>query len=95
MLKATDAKDLPKPVKMALRTWDKQSKDTEDLLQWIRDLNLGLHKEYWRVLDEQPEPKGQQIILLVDRDLSKAIKETDYRVFTGLAEGILVKTMTL
>jgi hypothetical protein len=32
LLKATDAKDLPRPVKMALRTWDKQSKDTEELL---------------------------------------------------------------
>jgi hypothetical protein len=46
MLKAIDTKDLPKPVKMALRTSDKQSKDTEELLQWIRDLNPGLHTEY-------------------------------------------------
>jgi hypothetical protein len=33
MLKPTDEKDLPRPEKMALRTWDKQSKDNEKLLQ--------------------------------------------------------------
>jgi hypothetical protein len=35
MLKAIDTKDLLRPVKMALRTRDKQSKDTEELLRWI------------------------------------------------------------
>jgi hypothetical protein len=73
-----DARDLPRPVKMALRTWDKQSKDTEKLLRWIRDLNPGLHTEHWRVLDRQ------RLILLVDWDSARAIKETGYR---GLAEG--------
>lgn len=35
LLKALDAKDLPRPVKMVLRTWDKQPKDTEEMLTWI------------------------------------------------------------
>jgi hypothetical protein len=87
MLTATDAKDLPKPVKMALRTRAKESKHNGELLQWIQDLNPGLHTEYWRVLDKQPEPKGQRLILLVDQDLAKAIKETSYRIFMGLVEG--------
>jgi hypothetical protein len=88
MLTATDAKDIPKPVIMAFRTRVNQSKDTGELLHWIQDLNPGLHTEYWRVLDEQPEPKDQCLILLVDQDSSKAIKETSYRIFTGLEEGI-------
>jgi hypothetical protein len=66
-LRAIDAKDLPKSVKMALRTGDKQSKDTKEL-QWIGDLNPGLSTEHWRVLDKQPEPEGQRLILSVDRD---------------------------
>jgi hypothetical protein len=77
-----------KPVKMDLRTGDKQSKDTKELLQWIRDLNPGLSTEDWRVLDKQPEPKGHRLILLVDRDSAKAIKDAGHRVFTGLSEGV-------
>jgi hypothetical protein len=87
LLKAMDARDLPRPVKMAIRTWDKQSDDTEELLRWIRDLNPGLHMEHWRVLERQLESKGQRLILPVDRDSAKAIKETGYRVFTGQTEG--------
>jgi hypothetical protein len=87
-LRAIDTKDLPKPVKMSLRTGDKQSTDTKELVQWIGDLNLGLSSEHWRVLNKQLEPKGQRLILLVDRDSTSAIKETGYRVFTGLSEGI-------
>jgi hypothetical protein len=86
-LRDIDAKDLPKPVKMVLRTGDKQSKDTK-ALQWIGDLNPGSSTEHWRVLDKQPDPKGQRLILLVDRDSTKGIKETGYRVFTGLSERI-------
>lgn len=60
MVKATDTKDLLRPVKMILRTWDKQSKDTNELLQWVQDINPELHTEYyWTALDGQPESKGQ------------------------------------
>jgi hypothetical protein len=45
-LTVIDAKDLPKPVKMALRTGDKQSKDIKELLQWIGDLNPRLSTEH-------------------------------------------------
>jgi hypothetical protein len=45
-LKATDAKDFLRPVKVALRTSGKQSKDTEELLRWIQDLNLELHTDH-------------------------------------------------
>jgi hypothetical protein len=51
MLKATDARNLPKPVKVALRTRDKVAQNQEELLKWIADLNLGLHTENQRVLD--------------------------------------------
>jgi hypothetical protein len=54
------------PVGMVLRTRDKQSEDTGELLQCIQDLNPGLHAEYWRVLDKEQKPKGQWLTLLVD-----------------------------
>jgi len=61
-----NAKDLPKLVKMALRTRDKQSKHTGKLLQRIKDINLGLNTENWRVLDAQLKLKSERPILLVD-----------------------------
>jgi hypothetical protein len=45
MLKAMDVKDLPKPVMMALRSKDRQSKNTVELLQWIKDLSPELRTE--------------------------------------------------
>jgi hypothetical protein len=55
-LKATDARNLPKPVKVALGTKDKVGKGYE-LLKWIKDLKPGLHTEHWRVLDMLPDLK--------------------------------------
>jgi hypothetical protein len=49
--------------------------------------NTGLHNEHWRVLDSQPEPKDQRLILLIDRDSLTVIKETGYKIFTGLPQG--------
>jgi hypothetical protein len=45
--------------------------------------------EHWRVLDRQPELKGQRLILLVDWDSHTVIKETGYKIFTGLTQGTI------
>jgi hypothetical protein len=58
-LKATDARNLSKPVKVALRMKDNFAKCPDELLEWIKDLNPGLHTEHWRRLDRQPGKKGQ------------------------------------
>jgi hypothetical protein len=42
-LKATDARNLPKPVKVTLRIRDKVAQNKEELLKWIKNLNPGLH----------------------------------------------------
>jgi len=39
----------PKQAEVALGTRRKQSKDTEELLRWIEDLNSGLSTQNWRV----------------------------------------------
>jgi hypothetical protein len=88
-LKATDARNLPKPVKVALRTRDKVAQTHDELLKWIRNFNPGLHTEHWRVPDNQSEPKGQRLILLIDWDSLTAIKMTGYKIFTGLSQGIV------
>jgi hypothetical protein len=45
-LKATDSRNLPKPVKMTLRAKDKVAKSPDELLKWIKDLNPWLHTEH-------------------------------------------------
>ncbi|PNF41014.1 hypothetical protein B7P43_G08808 [Cryptotermes secundus] len=86
-LKITDTKNLPKPVKIAIRTKDKVVQNPDELLKWIGNLNPGLYTESWRILDRKSEPKGQRLILLIDRDSLSVIKETGYRVYTGLSQG--------
>jgi hypothetical protein len=70
---------------MALRTKDKVATGPEERLKWIKSLNTGLHMENWRVLDSRYEPIGRRLILLVDRDSAKIIKDTGYKIFTGLS----------
>jgi hypothetical protein len=86
-LKATVARNLLKPVKVALRTRDKVAQTQVELLKWIKNLNSGLHTEHWRVLDKQSEQKGQRLILFIDQDSLTAIKRTGYKIFTGFSHG--------
>jgi hypothetical protein len=83
-LKVTDARNLPKPIKVALRIRDKVAQNQE-LLKWVKNLNPGLNTEHWRVLDKQSEPKGQRFILHINRDSYTSIKRTGHRIFTGLS----------
>jgi hypothetical protein len=74
---------------VALRTKDKAPKRPDELLKWINDLNPGLHTEHWMVLDRQPEPQGQRLILHIDWYFHEAVKETGYKIFTGLTQGTI------
>jgi hypothetical protein len=42
-LKATDARNLPKPVKVAVRMQEEVAKRPDELLQGIKDLIQGFH----------------------------------------------------
>jgi hypothetical protein len=86
-LKATDARNLPKSIKVALRIRNKVVQNQEELLNWVKNLNPGLNTEHLRVLDKQPEPKGQRLILHIDRGSYTSIKSTGHRLFTGLSQG--------
>jgi hypothetical protein len=81
------ARNLPKPLKVALRTRDRLAQTQDELLSWIKNLNPGLHMENWRVLGRQSQPKGQRLILHIDRDCIVAIQKTGYKIFTGLSQG--------
>jgi hypothetical protein len=79
-LKATDARNLPKRVKVALWSRDRIAQNQEELLKWIADLNPGLHTENWRVLDKQSESKGQRLVLFIDQDSHIIIQRTGYKI---------------
>jgi hypothetical protein len=91
-LKATDVRNLPKPVKVVFRTRDKVAHTQDELPSWIKNLNPGLHTENLRMLGRQSEPKGQRLILHIDRDSLVTIQKTGYKTFTGLSQGT-VKVM--
>jgi hypothetical protein len=83
-LKATDARNLPKPVKVALRTRDRVAQNQEELLKWIKNLNPGLHTEHWRVLNKQPETKGLRLILFIDRASYISIEDRTQDLYRSL-----------
>lgn len=66
---------------------EKVAKSPDELVKWVKGLNPGLHMEHWRVLDRQLELKGQRLILLIDQDSFKTIKEARFKIFTGLTPG--------
>jgi hypothetical protein len=71
-------------------TKGKVAESPDELLKWIKDPNPGFHTEHRRILDRQPEPKSQRL-LLTDRDSHTAIKGTENKIFTlqGLSQGIV------
>jgi hypothetical protein len=89
-LKITDARNLPKPVKVALRTRDKVSQTQDELIMWIKNLNPGLNTEHWKILDRQSEPTGQRIILHIDWDslVSDEPSLSDHRYICFLIHNI-------
>jgi hypothetical protein len=88
-LKATSARNLLKPIKVALRVRDKVAQTQDELLRWTLNLNPGLHTENWRVLGRQSETKCQRLFLHIDRDSLVIIQKIGNKIFTGLSQGIV------
>jgi hypothetical protein len=86
-LKDTEARNLPKPVKVALRVKDNVAQTQDELLHWVKCLNPGLNTEHWKVLKEQSESKGQRRIIHINRDSLATIRNTGKKIFTGLSQG--------
>jgi hypothetical protein len=84
-LKAIDAKYLPKPIKMALRTRDQLFLVPEEVLQYTTSLNPWLHTQNMRVFDSNEDLTSGRLILIADRELATAFKRTSYKIFTELS----------
>jgi hypothetical protein len=79
----------PSPLRWLLKLGTKFPRIRRELLKWIKNLSPGLNTEHWRVLDKQSEPKGQRLILFIDRDSYTSIKRTGHRIFTGPSQEIV------
>jgi hypothetical protein len=88
-LKATDTKLLHKPVKMTPRIREKVSSGPDELLQWIKNLNPGLHLENWQVLNSKNELTGWRLILLVALDYATAIKRLGNKILRACLRAFL------
>jgi hypothetical protein len=88
-LKAIGFQEPPQSLSRSLRMKDKVAKSPNELLRWIKGLTPWLHTGHWRVLDRLPQLRGQRLILLIDRDSLKIVKETSYKIFTGLTQGTI------
>jgi hypothetical protein len=88
-LNATDARNLPKPIKVALRVKYNVTQTQDDLLRWIQNLNPGLHTENCRVLCRQSEPKGKRPFLHINRDSLGTNKNPDRRSLRDFQKELL------
>jgi hypothetical protein len=83
-LQVVDAKDLPKPVKMAWRTKIVGGHDVKLLLRVLQRYNPALHTEEWKVVDTAMAEANTRRIILMDRVSAEVIKAAGYQLHTGV-----------
>jgi hypothetical protein len=83
-LRVMDAKDLPKPVKMAWKTKIVGGHDVKLLLRVLQRYNPALHTEEWKVVDTLTSDANTRRIILMDRVSADVIKAAGYHLHTGV-----------
>jgi hypothetical protein len=78
-LRVTNTKNLPRTVKIALRTRDKDAQSQKELLKWNTHINLGLH---WSLLDKD-------LSFLLTGTPTQSLWKVDIRFFAGLSHGTI------
>lgn len=75
-LKVIEAKDLPKPIRVM--AWVPGPREEPELvLRKLSFQNPGLTTENWAVVDEKPDPKGRQLIILMGKLPGKRSRKQD------------------
>lgn len=86
-----DSKDVPKP--MRTLTWiPGPSEEPEKVLKRLKVQNPGLRTETWSVVDKKLDPKGQQLIILMDERSWTKIQELNHRPYLNLTR-VLFKAL--
>jgi hypothetical protein len=87
VLKVMETTDLPKPIKMAFKTMDIITKNSEVLFRRLELLNPGIKTTYWKLIDRQADSKRQRLILLINQESAKILKRMNLAAYTGLDKG--------
>lgn len=85
-MKILKAADLPKPVKMALKSRDILTTDGEVLLRRLARLNPGLNTDEWRIREKKVIGDRSYIRWIIEMDQRSAeyIRSKNFEVFTGI-----------
>lgn len=90
-LSTCDAKDVPKPVRTLV--WiPGPAQEPEKTLKCLRMQNPGLQTNTWTVVDTKPDPKGQQLVLLMDEASWKRIEDLQCKPYLNLTR-VLFKAL--
>jgi hypothetical protein len=85
--------NLPKPLKMAFKNTDINTKIPEVLLRRLELLNPGIKTTYWKLIDKQADSKGQRLFLLIDQESAKILKRTNLAAYTCADKRFLRSTL--
>jgi hypothetical protein len=80
--------NLPKPIKIALKSKDIITKNSEVLFRHLELMNPGIKTTYWKLIDRQRDSKGQRLILLIDEESAKILKKINLAAYTGVDKGL-------
>lgn len=83
-LKVMDAKDLPKPVKMAWKSRNLTLQDSARAIRLLQRLNPALRTDDWKVVNVLTEQTGIRRIVLMDRVSAGVIKAAGYYLPGGI-----------
>jgi hypothetical protein len=83
-VRVVDAKDIPKPVKMAWRSKNTACKDISRVLGMLQRKNPGLQTGEWKVIGTEADARSVRRIVLMDRASADVIKAAGYSLHAGL-----------
>lgn len=82
-LRVVTAAELPKPVKLILKTRDTRTHDSAVLLKRLGKQNRGLITGEWRILAKEKGLDHIRWIFEIDQDSAKSIRERNLELFCG------------
>lgn len=82
--KVVDARDLPKPVKMAWKTKIVGVQDSKQLLELLQRRNPDLRTDEWKVVGTSVAEASTRRIILMDRESADVIRKAGYQLHSGI-----------
>lgn len=87
-IRVVDAKELPKPIKMAWKSKNIRCVDLPRVLKMLQRLNPALRTSEWKVVDTRVEGTHVRRIVLMDTVSADVIKAKEYRLYSGIERSV-------